>query len=336
MKNKVKIILYATAFVMLIIGICIFSYPLISAQISENYCKQEIENFYNYREHNFENQNDTEKDSKSQNLNPEHRNKISAVYNENLSELYRVMSSYNQKIFKNHQSGLRDAWSYEQSSVDLTAFGLNNTPVGVLRIPAMNNLEMPLYLGASYNNMSHGAAQLGETSMPIGGKNTNCVIAGHRGWNGASYFLNIESLRVGDRVYIDNLWETLEYSVSEIKIINPNDIDAVKIQNGKDMLTLITCHPYWASTYRYAVFCTRVNKDKSENKDDTEPHSKTQDTLQSTSQTENHSYANNSNVKFESSESRIKAEQLSYFLIPLILIILALILLCTNHRKNNR
>ena len=136
-------------------------------------------------------------------------------------------------------------------------------------------------------------------------------------------------------MYIDNLWETLEYSVSEIKIINPNDIDAVKIQKGKDMLTLITCHPYWASTYRYAVFCTRTNRDNSENKDNSEFYSRTQDILQSTSQIQDYSFENDSNAKFESSESRIKAEQLSYFLIPLILIIFALILFCNNRRKNN-
>ena len=59
------------------------------------------------------------------------------------------MSKYNAKIYKNKQSGLCDAWSYEQSAVDLSAYGLPDAAVGVLRVPAMNNLEMPIYLGAS-------------------------------------------------------------------------------------------------------------------------------------------------------------------------------------------
>lgn len=162
--------------------------------------------------------------------------------------------------------------------------------------------------------------------MPIGGINTNCVIAGHRGWNGARYFLDIETLSVGDRVFIDNLWETLEYSVSEIKIINPDDIDAVKIQDGKDMVTLFTCHPYWDSTYRYAVFCTRVNNDDS-------PAPKAEPATQVVTHNDN---GNKSNINTDNSNVRIKAEQVSYFVIPLLLLILAFVLLLKNRRKNKR
>ena len=172
-------------------------------------------------------------------------------------ELYAAMEEYNEKIYAEKQRGLSDPWAYEASGIDLSSYGLEDGIIAVLSVPAME-LEMPVYLGASYDNMALGAAVLGQTSLPIGGSNTNCVIAGHRGWNGAAYFLNIDKLRVGDELSITNLWETLDYIVSEIRIIEPNDIDQILIQEGRELLTLMSCHPYASGgKYRYLVICER-------------------------------------------------------------------------------
>ncbi len=71
-------------------------------------------------------------------------------------------------------------------------------------------------------------------------------------------FRHIELLEVGDKVYIKNFRETITYKVSQIEIIYPTEIDKLKIQSGKDMLTLITCHPYRVNTRRYVVYCERT------------------------------------------------------------------------------
>ena len=172
-------------------------------------------------------------------------------------ELYAAMEEYNERIYAEKQRGLSDPWAYEAAGIDLSSYGLEDDIIAVLSVPAME-LEMPVYLGASYDNMALGAAVLGQTSLPIGGSNTNCVIAGHRGWNGAAYFLNIDKLRVGDELSITNLWEKMDYTVSEIRIIEPNDIDQILIQEGRELLTLMSCHPYaGGGRYRYLVFCER-------------------------------------------------------------------------------
>lgn len=107
--------------------------------------------------------------------------------------------------------------------------------------------------------MSLGAAVLSETSMPIGGENTNCVISGHRGYSGAPYFRDIENLKIGSKVYITNPWDTLMYKVVKIDVINPDDVSSILIQEGKDMITLLTCHPYMShGKYRYVVYCERA------------------------------------------------------------------------------
>ena len=128
---------------------------------------------------------------------------------------------------------------------------------GVISIPKLD-IEMPLYLGATYQHLADGAAHLSQTSLPIGGNNTNCVIAGHRGWKGASYFRYITELKPGDEVTITNLWGTLRYTVTETKIIAPNDIEEILIREGQELLTLLTCHPYASGgKYRYVVYCER-------------------------------------------------------------------------------
>ncbi len=174
------------------------------------------------------------------------------------SELLADLQAYNQRIYAEKQSGLVDLEACEVPAADLTAYGVEDEIIGVLEIPAME-LTMPVYLGASDAHLAAGAAVLGNTSAPIGGDSTNCVIAGHRGWRGADYFRHIDKLAVGDEVRITNLWETLTYTVADIQIIQPHEVDKIKIQQGRDLLTLITCHPYASGgRQRYVVYCERT------------------------------------------------------------------------------
>ena len=176
------------------------------------------------------------------------------------AELWDAMQKYNLTLWEEKQSGLSDPWAYEQPSFTLGEYGLEAEIFGVISIPVLD-LEMPLYLGATYENMAAGATHLSQTSLPIGGENTNCVIAGHRGWKGASYFRYITELTEGDEVIITNLWETLTYQVTGIQIIDPNDVEKILIQEGRDMVTLLTCHPYASGgRQRYLVFCDRINQ----------------------------------------------------------------------------
>ena len=127
-------------------------------------------------------------------------------------ELWDAMTAYNQRIYEEGQSALSHSGAYQASIFTLMNYGLPDEKFGVISILKLE-LEMPLYLGATDENMANGAAVLSETSAPIGGANTNAVIAGHRGWGGASYFRYITDLTLGDEVTITNLWETLHYQV---------------------------------------------------------------------------------------------------------------------------
>lgn len=180
--------------------------------------------------------------------------------------LYQESLKYNQKIYKSGQSDLKDVWSYKAAPIRLKD---QKESFGYIKIKKMD-VKLPLYLGATLENMRKGAAIMGGTSLPLGKKNSNCVIAAHRGYEGIPYFREIERLKAGDRVIIKNSWEKLTYRVVEIKIIQPDDSDQIKIQKGKDMVTLLTCHPYRShGKYRYVVYCIRdrgqkITKEKNE------------------------------------------------------------------------
>ena len=172
-------------------------------------------------------------------------------------ELLAALREYNQRIYAEKQCNLVDLEACEEPAADQTAYGIEDEIIGVLEIPAME-LTMPVYLGASDAHLAAGAAVLGNTSAPIGGNSTNCVIAGHRGWKGADYFRHIDRLAVGDTVALTNLWETLTYTVADIQIIQPHEVEKIKIQPNRDLLTIITCHPYASGgKQRYVVYCER-------------------------------------------------------------------------------
>lgn len=229
-------------------GLILFLYPHIQGAVTDRYMKERAREVLE-RIESEETQPEEETSTKTETL-PE-------VIQRDHAKLWEAMTAYNETIWEQRQSGLCDPWAYEQPSFTLGDYGLEDEAFGVLTIPAID-LEMPVYLGAGYDHMAAGAAHLSQTSLPIGGDNTNCVIAGHRGWGGASYFRYVTDLLPGDTVYITNLWETLAYTVTETKIIDPNDVEDILIQPGRDMLTLLTCHPYASGgKQRYVVYCER-------------------------------------------------------------------------------
>lgn len=220
-----------------VLGLLFAGYPLWFGAVQEQRSEMEVAQFYEQKE---------EKQAE-----PE---ETAIPY----AELWEAVQAYNRQIFTESQSGLTGPEDFREPAVDLGAYGID--AFGVISIPAME-VELPVYLGAGDEQLAKGAAVLGQTSVPVGGANTNAVLAGHRGWKGAAYFRDIELLQVGDRVTLTNLWETLTYEVAEIRIIAPNDTDAVRIQPGRDLLTLLTCHPYASGgKYRYLVICERCKE----------------------------------------------------------------------------
>jgi len=171
--------------------------------------------------------------------------------------LYQQMSDYNNTLYETGQSNIVDPFSFEDVDFSLQEFGFRDEMIGFITIPQMD-VELPIFLGASHENLDRGAGLIMQTSLPMGGMNTNAVIAAHRGLGTAVMFRDIERLEIGDEFFVTNFYQTLRYAVVGTQIIYPTDIDAILIQSGRDMVTLFTCHPYRLNHQRFLVFAERV------------------------------------------------------------------------------
>lgn len=112
-----------------------------------------------------------------------------------------------------------------------------------LIIPKLD-LIRPIYLDASYDHLAKGIAQIDKTSLPVGGVGTRSVLAGHRGWYNDVMFLYLEELEEGDLFFIDDGTKMLTYEVATKEVIGPSDWEKLKAEPEKDMVTLLTCHPF--------------------------------------------------------------------------------------------
>ena len=256
--RKARALLIFLTVLVFIAGLSVFSYPFINGLLVDYKIKMHAEEFLSW----VETDRYIPSPSESQViLEPE------IFIPEEYPELWVDMQDYNLEIYRSVQTNLDGKCAYEVPSFILSDYGLETEIFAVLSIPVLE-IEMPVYLGATNKHMADGAAVMSQTSIPIGGENTNAVIAGHRGWNGAHYFLYINKLKEGDRITITNVWETLTYEVSETKIIMPNEVEKIHIQPDRDLVTLLSCHPPGSGgKQRLLVICERI-----ENESDTEIH----------------------------------------------------------------
>ncbi|MEG0156959.1 MAG: sortase, partial [Anaerovoracaceae bacterium] len=169
---KRKSVLTIIAILILIVGVTVALYPHILRWKYEKETKSRTEDFV--------------QEVRSQNKSQGQEGDKTASWVD-LDGLYQEMVNYNQTLYREGQSSLVDAWSYQQESFDLSKWGVKEPSIGYIDLPTME-VRLPIYLGATRKNMELGATHLSQTSMPIGGKNTNSVIAAHRGYYGAKMF----------------------------------------------------------------------------------------------------------------------------------------------------
>lgn len=124
--------------------------------------------------------------------------------------------------------------------------------MGYIEIPEIN-VSLPIYHGTEDSVLQVAVGHLDWTSLPVGGESSHCVLSGHRGLPSAKLFTNLDKLQEGDTFALRVLNEILTYEVDQILIVEPQDTDALEIEEGKDYCTLVTCTPYGINTHRLLV-----------------------------------------------------------------------------------
>lgn len=140
---------------------------------------------------------------------------------------------------------------------------LNVTEDGIMcyvEIPSIR-VSLPVYHGVDASVLQVAIGHIEGTSLPVGGPSTHCVISGHRGLPSAELFSDIDQLREGDTFMLQTLGETLTYEVDQIRIVEPDELDDIDIEEGQDLCTLVTCTPYGVNTHRLLVRGHRVAND---------------------------------------------------------------------------
>lgn len=119
-------------------------------------------------------------------------------------------------------------------------------------------IELPLYHGTSNTVLSMAAGHVEGTSLPTGGTGTHTVVSAHRGLPSAKLFTDLDRMEIGDVFTITVLDRVLTYQVDQIRIVQPDDISLLAIDENEDFCTLLTCTPYGINTERLLVRGIRI------------------------------------------------------------------------------
>ena len=133
-----------------------------------------------------------------------------------------------------------------------------NGVMGYVEIPKIS-VSLIIYHTIEEYVLQKGIGHVPESHLPVGGKSTHCVLAGHTGLPSAKLLTNIDHLKVGDRFYVHVLNEVLEYRIDDVSVVEPNEVSRLNVVSGKDYVTLVTCTPYGVNSHRLLVRGVRVD-----------------------------------------------------------------------------
>lgn len=183
---------------------------------------------------------------------------VKDISEKEINERLRKCYEYNEKLYK---SGIVLAEPFEPELFDIDEEYLNllseKEEMGYVIIPSLN-IDLPIYHTTAEEVLQKGVGHLLHTSLPVGGENTKAVISAHNGLPGAEMFTNIDKLQNGNLVQIEIYDRVLSYKVYDTKKVEPKDISDLYVEEGKDILVLVTCTPYGVNSHRLLVFCERI------------------------------------------------------------------------------
>ena len=172
-----------------------------------------------------------------------------------LAKMLEDAHAYNERLLaKTNRYEMTQSERIEYESIlDLTGDGV----IGYLQINAIG-VNLPIYHGVSEAVLQVAIGHIEGTSLPVGGPSTHAAVSGHRGLPSARLFTDLDKLVEGDTFTVTVLKETATYEVDQIRIVDPDDISDLNIEQGEDYVTLITCTPYGINTHRMLVRGHRV------------------------------------------------------------------------------
>jgi sortase A len=225
LKKKLPVIAIGCV---LLIGVCVLLYPLVSAALAKMTQSITISSY---------------------------QQAVENLTDEDLVKIKAEVQKYNENLYGVH---LEDPFSNNEKEKENKAPLLSvDNVLGYIDIPKIN-VYIPIYQGSSEEVLQKGVGHLENTSLPIGGESTHTVLTGHRGLPSATLFTDLDQLTRGDVFYLHVLNEELAYKINQIKVVEPYDTQDLTIVRGKDYVTLVTCTPYGINTQRLLIRGERI------------------------------------------------------------------------------
>lgn len=140
-----------------------------------------------------------------------------------------------------------------ESNLNISGNGI----MGYINIPSIK-VNLPIYHGVDDSVLQIAIGHLEWSSLPTGGRGTHCVVSGHRGLPSARLFTDLDQLKVGDTFIMNILDQVLTYEVDQVLIVEPHEVNSLKIEEDMDLCTLVTCTPYGVNSHRLLVRGHRI------------------------------------------------------------------------------
>lgn len=191
----------------------------------------------------------------------EHSENLSKLSPEVIAEEKEAVRRYNKSLFENAVvlTDPFDPDAYPITDGEYTELLAFDDVMAYIEIPAIS-VYLPIYHGTEEETLLIGVGHLENTSLPTGGESTHAVLSAHCGLPSARLFTDLNLLREGNIFRIHVLDETLTYQVYGIETVDPDDSSSLFIQEGEDLVTLITCTPYGKNTHRLLVHGRRIEE----------------------------------------------------------------------------
>lgn len=178
---------------------------------------------------------------------------VAKLDEEEYNRILNAAYEYNRKLAEN--GGIVSSKIKEEYAelLNISGHGI----MGYIEIPEIN-CSLPIYHGTEDSVLQIAVGHIEWSSLPVGGESTHSVLSGHRGLPSAKLFSNLDKLQNGDTFMIRVLDEVLTYEVDQILIVEPENVESLKVALGKDYCTLVTCTPYGVNTHRLLVRGHRI------------------------------------------------------------------------------
>lgn len=172
----------------------------------------------------------------------------------NLASAQKKMQEKNAKLALEGINAGGDPFSGKEEEKDFSKNPdyLTDHTIGTISIPKID-VSLPIFDRTSDFFLERGSSLLEGTSYPIGGKNTHSVISAHRGLSKAKFFTDLPELKKKDLFYIEIGGNTFAYKVMNVQVVKPEETEQLRIEEGKDLVTLLTCTPYMVNSHRLLV-----------------------------------------------------------------------------------